>query len=159
VQRRLGDPGAAAGGNKPYREALEKLKSKKLLPVVGWRMKNVVLGKKAKSGTQKNFHLIFDPDLPPEDIETFLKKITFKGTTIRGRYSDPKFLLQEVSVNFDEVCRALREDGRFAKKYLIWMPYDEYGGIDKINPETDTLFKEGLVYHSDILGSSNKTQS
>ncbi len=40
VQRRLNGPGAAAEGNKPYREALEKLKGKTLLPVVECRMKN-----------------------------------------------------------------------------------------------------------------------
>ena len=43
--------------------------------------------------------------------------------------------------------------------FLIWIPYDEYGGIDGINPATDTLFKEGLVCEADILGSSNKAQA
>src|SRR5258705_2632701 len=33
------------------------------------------------------------------------------------------------------------------------------GGIDGINPATDTLFKEGLVYEADVLGSSNKAQA
>jgi hypothetical protein len=38
IQRRLNDKGAPAEGNKPYREALEKLKGKILLPVVECRM-------------------------------------------------------------------------------------------------------------------------
>lgn len=159
VQRRLRDPGAAAEGNKPYREALEKLKAKTLLPVVECRMNNVVVDKKFKSGPRINFHLIFSPELPADDIETFIKNLKVKGTSIGSRYNDPKFLLDEVSVHFGETCHALRDDGHFAGRFVIWIPYDEYGGIDNINPETDTLFKEGLVYDADVLGSSNKAQA
>jgi hypothetical protein len=50
VLSRMSDPAAVTEGNKPYREALEKLKSKTLLPVVECRMNNIVLHKKAKSG-------------------------------------------------------------------------------------------------------------
>jgi predicted ATPase len=159
VQRRLSDPGAAVEGNKPYREALQRLKRKTSLPVVECRMNNVVLDKKIKSGPRINFHLIFDPNLAPDDIETFIKNLKVKGTSIGGRYNDPKFLLDEVSVSFGETWRALRDDGNFKGRFLIWIPYDEYGGIDGINPATDTLFKEGLVYDADILGSSNKAQA
>lgn len=159
VQRRLSDPGAAAEGNKPYREALEKLKTKTLLPVVECRMNNVVVDKKIKSGPRINFHLIFSPELPADDIETFIKNLKVKGTSIGSRYSDSKFLLDDVSVHFGDTCRGLREDGHFAGRFLIWIPYDEYGGIDNINPESDTLFKEGLVHDADILGSSNKGQA
>lgn len=159
LQRRLSDPGATAEGNKPYREALEKLKTKTLLPVVECRMNNVVIDKKFKSGPRINFHLIFNPVLPADDIETFLKNLKVKGTSIGSRYSDSTFLLDEVSVHFGEICRALREDGHFAGRFLIWIPYDEYGGIDNISPETDTLFKEGLVHDADVLGSSNKAQA
>jgi hypothetical protein len=145
VQRRLNDPGAATEGNKPYREALEKLKGKTLLPVVECRMNNVVLDKKIKSGPRINFHLIFNPEISAEDIEIFIKNLKVKGTSIGSRYNDAKFLLEEVTVHFGETWRALRDDGHFAGRFLIWIPYDEYGGIDNINPATDTLFKEGLV--------------
>ena len=158
IQRRLNDSGAAAEGNKPYREALEKLKGKTLLPVVECRMNNVVLDKKLKSGPRINFHLIFSPKVSPDDIETFVKSLKVKGTSIGSRYNDSKFLLDEVSVNFVETCQQLRSDGTFADRFLIWIPYDEYGGIGPINPATDTLFKEGLVSEADILGSSNKEQ-
>lgn len=158
IQRRLNDSGAAAEGNKPYREALEKLKDKTLLPVVECRMNNVVLDKKLKSGPRINFHLIFSPKVSPDDIETFVKSLKVKGTSIGSRYNDSKFLLDEVSVNFVETCQQLRSDGTFADRFLIWIPYDEYGGIGPINPATDTLFKEGLVSEADILGSSNKEQ-
>jgi len=42
---------------------------------------------------------------------------------------------------------------------VIWIPYDEYGGIDTIDPKTDKLLKEGLVFDADILGSGNKKQA
>lgn len=159
LQRRLNDPGAAAEGNKPYREALEKLRGKMLLPVVECRMNNVVLHKKGKSGPRINFHLIFSPEVGSDDIETFIKSLKVKGTSLGSRYNDPQFLRDEVSVHFGETCETLRGDGTFAHRFLIWIPYDEYGGIDNINPATDTLFKEGLVYQADILGSSSKAQA
>jgi predicted ATPase len=159
VQRRLNDPGAKDEGNKPYREALEKLKLKTLLPVVECRMHNVVLDKKMKSGPRINFHLIFDPALPADDIETFIKSLQVKGKSIGSQYNDAKFLLDDVSVDFVATCRDLQNDGAFKGKFLVWIPYDEYGGIDNINPSTDTLFKEGLVFTADILGSSNKAQA
>ena len=149
VQRRLSDPGAAEG-NKPYREALEKLKWKILLPVVECRMNNVVLDKKNKSGPRINFHLIFSPEIPLDNVETFLKGLKVKGTSIGTRYTDAQFLLDEVSVDFGETSKDLRADGTFADRFLIWIPYDEYGGIDPINPATDALFKEGLVCEADI---------
>jgi hypothetical protein len=82
-----------------------------------------------------------------------------KGTSIGSRYDDKAFLRDEVSVDFNQVRETLRNDGSFANQFLIWIPYDEYGGIDGINPATDKLFKEGLVANADILGSSNKKQA
>lgn len=159
VQRRLNDPGAATEGNKPYREALDKLKTKTLLPVVECRMNNIVLDKTGKSGARINFHLIFNPAVAIDDLETFIRSLKVKGTSIGSRYSDTAFLRDEVSVSFNDVRDALRSDGTFADRFLVWIPYDEYGGIDAINPATDKLFKEGLVFAADILGSSNKKQA
>jgi ABC-type lipoprotein export system ATPase subunit len=159
ILRRLNDPGAATEGNKPYREALEKLRNKTLLPVVECRMNNILLNKQGKSGPRINFHLIFSPDLNPDDIETFIKGLKADGSSIGARYSDSQFLLDKVSVAFQETCRALRNDGTFAGRFLVWLPYDEYGGIDAINPSTDKLLKERLICDSDILGSSNKQQA
>jgi len=158
VLRRLGDPGAATEGNKAYRESLEKLRSKVLMPVVECRMTNVLMNKKG-TGQRINFHLIFDPSLDPENIETFLKNQRVKDSSIGSRYSDSQFLLDDVSVDFNAMLQALRSDGVFKDRFLIWLPYDEYGGIDAINPLTDKLFKEHLIYNADILGSSNKKQA
>ena len=158
VQRRLDNP-AADDGNKAYREALVKLADKTLLPVVECRMTNVVIDRKLKSGPRTNFHIIFSPELCTDDVETFIKSLKVKRQSIGSRYSDSAFLLDQASVNFEEACQTLQNDDTFQDRYLIWMPYDEYGGIDNINPETHTLFKEGLVLNSDILGSSNLAQA
>jgi energy-coupling factor transporter ATP-binding protein EcfA2 len=158
VQRLLEDPAGASAGNKGYRDALEKLRAKTLLPVVECRMNNVLVNKKG-SGQRINFHLIFDPALDVENIETFLKSQQVKGSSVGNRYNDQQFLLEDVSVDFNSVIQALRNDGSFSKRFLIWLPYDEYGGIDLINPKTDKLFKENLIAQADILGSSNRKQA
>ncbi len=69
----LGDPAGDTEGNAAYRDALEKLRCKVLLPIVECRMTNVLINKQGKGGQRLNFHLIFDPALDPDDIETFLK--------------------------------------------------------------------------------------
>lgn len=158
VLRRLEERGAAVEGNKAYRESLEKLRTKMLMPVVECRMTNVLMNKKG-AGQRINFHLIFDPGVDPENIETFLKNQRVKDSSIGNRYGDSKFLLDDVSVDFNVLLQALRSDGAFKDRFLIWLPYDEYGGIDGINPLTDKLFKENLIYNADILGSSNKKQA
>ena len=159
VLRRLQDPASATEGNKAYRESLDRLRSKTLLPVVECRMTNVVIGKKGNTGQRINFHLIFDSAVSVDDIETFIKNLKVKGQSIGSRYNDAKFLLNDCSVDFNAVCKDLNDDTTFKDKFLVWIPYDEYGGIDDINPETDKLFKENLIWHADILGSSNKKQA
>jgi ABC-type lipoprotein export system ATPase subunit len=156
---KLVDPHEGANGNKAYREALAKLKEKTLLPVVECRMTNVVLGKKNTSGARINFHIIFSDGVNPDDIETFIKSLKVKDQSIGSRYTDKKFLFEEVSVDFKKVIEQLRGDNTFKNKFIIWIPYDEYGGIDTIDPKTDKLLKEGLIFDSDILGSGNKKQA
>jgi ABC-type lipoprotein export system ATPase subunit/uncharacterized coiled-coil DUF342 family protein len=159
IRRRLDDPEEAHKGNTAYKEALEKLRAKTLLPVVECRMNNVVLGKK-NSGTRINFHIIFSNEVDPDDIETLIKGFKVKDKSVGNQgYQNKKFLLDEVSVDFFKVRETLQNDETFSDKYLLWIPYDEYGGIDGIDPKTDKLFKEGLVKCADILGSSNKKQS
>lgn len=157
VQRRLADP-TVGEGNKAYREALEELRSRALLPVVECRMTNVVIGKKG-TGPSINFHLVFDPGLSLDDIERFIKNLQVKGQSIGTRYGEPKFLLDDCQTDFFHALKALRDDETFRDKVLIWIPYDEYGGIGDIDPQTDALFKENLVANADILGSSNKKQA
>ena len=90
VQRRLTDPAGDMEGNKAYRDSLEKLRTKVLLPVVECRMNNILLDKKGVAGVRINFHLIFDPALPPENIETFLKGQQVGGSSIGGHRGSSK---------------------------------------------------------------------
>lgn len=158
IIRRLNEPVSETAGNKPYREALEKLRTKTLFPVVECRMNNVLLNKDGKSGVQINFHVIFSPSVAV-DVENFIKGLSVNGATISGKYADKKHLLENVQVDFNDVCHKLRQDGNFKDKFIIWISYDEYGGIDNIDPNNDALFKQGLIRDADILGSSNKAQS
>ena len=165
VQRRLANSATDDDGEacreayrEAYREALKKLADKTLLPVVECRMTNVLANKRMKPGPRINFHLIFSPKLPADDIEMFIKSLKVEESSISSRYNDPSFLF-ETSVDFNAVCRELRNNGTFAGKFLIWIPYDEYGGIDNINPNSDGPFKKGLISKADILGSSNREQS
>jgi hypothetical protein len=91
ITRRLADPAGDIEGNAAYRDALDKLRAKVLLPVVECRMTNVLMNKHGKTGQRLNFHLIFDPVLDPENIETFLKNQQVGGSSIGGRYSDSSF--------------------------------------------------------------------
>ena len=159
IQRRLSQPGSDLEGNKAYRDSLEKLRSKVLFPVVECRMNNILLDKRGASGQRINFHLIFDSGIPAENIETFLRNQQVNGSSIGNRYGEKDFLLNDVSVDFFKVVDALRGDGNFRDRFLIWLPYDEYGGIDGIDPKTDKLFKQNLVASADILGSANRKQA
>ena len=158
VLRRLETSSSATEGNKAYREGLDRLRAKTLLPVLECRMTNVVIGKHG-TGQRINFHLVFDPTVSTNDIETFIKNIKVKDQSIGSRYGNTTFLLNDCAVDFNIVRKELQGDTTFKDHFLIWIPYDEYGGIDDINPETDKLLKEGLVWHADILGSSNKKQA
>ena len=44
--------------------------------------------KSNSGGTRINFHLIFSPDVNPDDIETFIKGLKVKDTSIGRRYGD-----------------------------------------------------------------------
>jgi predicted ATPase len=158
VIRRLADPAGGIEGNAAYRDALEKLRSKVLMPVIECRMTNVLVNKKG-AGQRINFHLIFDPAVDPQNIESFIRNRQVKDSSIGTRYTDSRFLLDDVAVDYNDTLKALRNDGNFRDRFLVWLPYDEYGGADGINPQTDKMFKENLIYNADILGSSNRKQA
>ena len=158
VCRRLSDPDEAHKGNEAYQDALKKLRGKTLFPVVECRMNTVLQNKNSKSGTRLNFHIIFSDSVNADDIETFIKALSVKDAMIGSRYDDSKFLLESVSVNFEDTVKKLKNENTFKDKFLLWLPYDEYGGIDAIDPVADKYFKEGLTKAADILGSSNEKQ-
>lgn len=161
VLRRLNNPAEAASGNVTYCTALEKLRSKTLFPVVECRMQNIVLHKNSnnKGGVRINFHIIFSNTINPAEIETLIKGLHYTNdTTIGEKYSDTEFLVNKVTVDFFKTVEKLQSNTIFKDKFLIWLPYDEYGGADGIDPNTDQAFKQGLINASHIIGSSNPNQ-
>src|SRR5665648_431545 len=132
---------------------------KVIFPVVELRMNNLLTTKKNPNGVKINFHIIFDNNTAifPK-ISTWissLKCLDEKGNKIQlGVATD----LSKTSFDFDHVVESLREYGLYETHSLIWLPYDEYGGIDEIDPVSDGYFKLSLVNKSHILGSSTKNQ-
>ena len=150
-------------GYKKIREAIDNKKldigARKILPVVEMRMSDTLQNRNSTKNavTHFNFHIIFNDSLNTADIENFIKSLPYKGATISEDYDD-KEELKEIKVSFSETIRKLDENRKFKDNFLIWLPYDEYGGIDPINPETDAWIKENFCKKSHILGSSNEKQ-
>lgn len=147
-----------------YKKIIEKggIKDKIILPVIEMRMSNEIKYKgKAvvKSGTNINFHIIFDNTIPIETLNIELNSLEClyeQGERSKLGHIE-KADLGKVMFDFFKVLKNL-EDSKLKDKFLVWLPYDEYGGIDKIDPENDSYFKMGLIKNANIIGSSNKTQ-
>jgi energy-coupling factor transporter ATP-binding protein EcfA2 len=146
---------------KGYEEVckLGGIPGKVIFPVVELRMHNLLTTKKNPNGVRINFHIIFDndPEIFPK-ISTWiasLKCFDENGNKIQlGVATD----LMKVSFDFDTVVDSLKDLNLYDKHSLIWLPYDEYGGIDEINPVTDGFFKIALINKAHIIGSSTKNQ-
>lgn len=131
---------------------------KYLLPIVEMRMTESLQNRHAKNSvTHFNFHIIFNPKIKISDIERFIESLVCEGTTIGSDYDD-KNKLKDKKVSFTDTLNSLNKDTKFKGNFLIWLPYDEYGGIDEIHPNTDRWIKNNYIKKSDILGSSNKKQ-
>lgn len=149
---------------KGYEEVMKLggVPGKIIFPVVEFRMHNIVANRKnadpTKSGIKINFHLIFNNDTAIySSISNWLNSldcINERGETIQlGVASD----LMKVSFNFTDVISSLDKLNLLNKHCLVWLPYDEYGGIDDIDPN-DNFFKLSLINKSQIIGSSTKKQ-
>lgn len=150
-----------------YKKIKEKIDSgvlnlgeKKILPVVEFRMRDVLKNKHTgQSGKKINFHIIFSNSILVQKIETFLKSLEVNKSQIADRYDNPQFLKETAKIYFEkDVINKLRSNNDFSGKFIVWLPYDEYGGIDDIDPETDDWIKADFIKKSDVLGSSNKNQ-
>ncbi len=138
------------------------IENKVLFPVVEMRMTDTVQNKhnKTHGATHFNFHIIFNNDtqqLSVDDIETFIKSLKSNNTMIGSDYDDSQKLMDK-KVSFRDVLRKLENDTKFKDNYLIWLPYDEYGGIDNIDPVSDGWIKENFIKDSHVLGSSRQEQ-
>lgn len=132
---------------------------KVIFPVVELRMNNILMTKRRPNGIKINFHIIFDndPGIFPK-IQTWLNSLTcyYEGgaTAQLGTVSDP----ENISFNFEDVIKSLKELDLYENHAISWLPYDEYGGIDEIDPHTDGYFKLGVINKVHIMGSSTKKQ-
>ncbi len=149
-----------------YRKIIEEvekgsfdLKNKTILPVVEMRMTDSVQNKNSttNSVTHFNFHIIFNNDIKVDDIENFIKSLECKDSIIGSDYNDKK-KRSKMKVSFWKTLEKLGTDKKFKDNFLIWLPYDEYGGIDDIDPKTDGWIKGNFVRKSHILGSGRKKQ-
>ncbi len=64
----------------------------------------------------------------------------------------------KITLDYFHVVETLEKDEVLKDKFLVLLPYDEYGGIDNIDPKNDGYFKLGLINRTNIIGSSNKKQ-
>ncbi len=141
------------------------IRNKIIFPVIEFRMNNVVLSRndpRLKNGVRINFHIIFDnnPEIF-EGIKTWLNSISCfiqGGRKERVGNLIGKVDFKELSFDFFEVIKSLEEDNTLKKSFLVLVPYDEYGGIDNIDPINDEYFKLGIINKADFIGSSNKKQ-
>ncbi|NCI48228.1 TrlF family AAA-like ATPase [Sediminibacterium soli] len=146
-------------------EEIQKLggiPDKTVFPVVEFRMHNIVANRKnadpTKSGVKINFHIIFDNDPALfQKISTWLNSLECydeKAATIHlATTSD----VMKVSFDFEKVLESLKKHDLHGSHAVVWLPYDEYGGIDDIDPN-DNFFKLALINKSDVMGSSTQNQ-
>ena len=159
----INDYFSVAGYKKIQNEIAEgslNIGNKFILPVVEMRMTDALQPKSTNTnrGTHFNFHIIFSDKLQVDDIENFIKSLDIGSTSISTDYGN-KQKLKDIKVSYFETLKILDNDSKFKDKFLIWLPYDEYGGISEINPDSDRWIKEEYTKKSHIIGSSNKKES
>ena len=137
---------------------------KVIFPVTELRMDNKINHKRStatKGGESINFHLIFDNELKPQQIKDALGSLSCYDEngddTILSHISDKKHL-EKVSFSFKHVISKLNTLSSIKGRFLVWVPYDEYGGIDNIDPDHDSFFKMAILKKTNILGSANQKQ-
>lgn len=70
--------------------------AKVVLPVVEFRMTNILLNKNSNNGQRINFHVVFSNEINVDDIENFLKSLSVNGSQISSKYLDSKYLYEKV---------------------------------------------------------------
>ncbi len=153
----------SVAGYKQIKENIDKgdldIGGKKILPVVEFRMTESVQNKNTTTNgaTHFNFHIIFYDEIKVVDIENLIKGLKSNGTKISSDYDD-KTKLKDKKISLDSLLTELNQDEKFKDKFLLWLPYDEYGGIDEIDPNSDEWIKSNYIRTADILGSSRQKQ-
>ena len=132
---------------------------RRILPVVEFRMENQLQSRQegTRGGTSFNFHIIFNDLIEVADIETLIKGSKSGGTIIGSDYDNKAKLLGK-KIDFKELLNSLNGDSKFRDKFLLWLPYDEHGGIGDIDPVADAWIKEEYTKKAHIIGTSNENQ-
>jgi hypothetical protein len=127
----INDYSTIEGYEKIISEYGDKVK-KILFPVIEFRMNNILLDKddpRLKKGIRFNFHIIFDNDQNLiSRIKTWLNSIEClneKGKT--DKIGNIEILDEKLSFDYLKVIESLEKDEGLKNKYLVWLPYDEYG--------------------------------
>ena len=148
-----------------YKKVVEQggVHGKVIFPVVEFRMHNIVANRKGSStaagGTKINFHLIFSNDTALfSTIETFINSLSCYNASGHEAQlgSIPSDQLMKLTFDLPTVQKKVKEL-RLQDHCLVWLPYDEYGGIDDVDPE-DNFFKLHLIKESNVMGSSREKQ-
>ena len=153
----------SVAGYKQIKEKIDKgdldIGGKKILPIVEFRMTESVQNRNSTTNgaTHFNFHIIFDDAIKIADIENLIKGLKSNGTKISSDYDD-KTKLKDKKISLDSLLDELNKDVKFKDKFLLWLPYDEYGGIDEIDPNSDEWIKSNYIRTADVLGSSRQKQ-
>lgn len=144
-----------------YEEIMKQggITGKVLFPVVEFRMHTLLQTKKNPNGVKINFHIIFDndPTVFPK-IKNWIASLECfddKGKPVQlGVVQD----ISKATFDFEKTIESLAKFGLHETHSLVWLPYDEYGGIDEIDPNSDGYFKLSLISKAHIMGSSSKKQ-
>lgn len=143
--------------------SLGGVEGKILFPVVELRMNNKINHKNSSAtegGVSINFHIIFDNQTDLNSIEVELNSLECKfdgGNESKLGHVVNIEDLNKVSFDYFDTIKKLNLS-ILKNKFLVWVPYDEYGGIDAIDPINDGFFKLGIINIAHILGSGNKKQ-
>ena len=148
-----------------YKKIIELggVEGKALFPVIELRMHNKInhkSGTATEGGVNINFHIIFDNSLTIKQLETEVNSLlcfSERGTETKLGHVE-KENLSKLSFDFFKTIETLNSSPIMKNRFLVWVPYDEYGGIDNIDPINDSYFKLGIINKTDILGSANKKQ-
>lgn len=153
--------------------------SRPVFPVIEFRMTNILANKKG-GNPHLNFHLLFSNEdeylpkikaflgslqfedfegrkrnLTEEEILDFSKKQVAQQETVKEKLIHAA--LEKIKFDFGYVLDAVTDKG-LREHCLSIVPYDEYGGIDGINPYDGGLIKSGLIKRADIIGSSSSIE-
>src|SRR5690554_5469306 len=126
--------------------SLGGVEGKILFPVVEFRMNNKINHKNStatEGGVSINFHIIFDNNTDLNSIEVELNSLECKfdgGNESKLGHVTTVEELSKISFDYFDTIKKLNSS-ILKNKFLVWVPYDEYGGIDAIDPINDGFFK------------------